>query len=452
MSKTRVFLAACAACGLSGLTPALAQSYPTVPPSPVEGLLQGETVNPQARELGRLIEDICPVGNLGADLQARCNDLVVGTLQGDIPGATVNDILLQWAPEEVGVQGSTAIDTSNVQARNVGARLAALRRGASGLSVAGLGLRQGDTRLAADQLTGVAAGDSGFARWGFFVNGEIQIGDRDASALESGFDFDTKGVTAGVDYRLSNVAVVGGAFGFARTDADLERNAGNLSADDYSLSLYGSFYPTDQFYVDGIVTRGWNDYEQRRNLNFTLGGVPINQTFTGKPDGSYWSVGLSSGYNMSHGPWTYGPFGRFEWTRAKVDGFTEAASNPGAAGSGLGMQIDRQTFRSITLGLGLQASYAMSTSWGVLLPHASAEYVHEFENKDLTVTGRFIQDPNLQTFRLAMDDGDANYFRFGIGASAVFAHGNSAFIHYQGLAGYRRLTSHGFTAGLRVEF
>jgi outer membrane autotransporter protein len=335
------------------------------------------------------------------------------------------------------------VDIGNAQLKNIGARLAALRGGIGRANLAGLDY--------GSALGGAASADSGFSRLGFFVNGDLQFGDKDATARESGFDFDSRGITAGLDYRLSDRSVVGAAFGFNNADADIDNNGGNLDADGYSLSLYGSFYPTDTTYVDVSLTRGWNEFEQRRNIVFNA-GTPVSQVASSNPDGDYWTGSIGAGMQFNHQAWTYGPHARFEVTRADVDGFSETMSNPAAAGNGLGLRINDQSFRSTTLALGGSVSYAMSTGWGVLLPMADVEYVHEFSNDGDSITGTFVNDPTATAFNLRLDDGDSSYFRVGFGASAQFAQGRSAFVYYQGLLGYDDLSSHSISAGLRLEF
>jgi outer membrane autotransporter protein len=399
---------------------------------------------PQAAEVGRVVASICPRGaldpavTLGGDLQARCNELA-----GAADRSAVGEALLQWAPEEAATQGSMNVDIGNAQLKNIGARLAALRGGIGRANLAGLDY--------GSALGGAASADSGFSRLGFFVNGDLQFGDKDATARESGFDFDSRGITAGLDYRLSDRSVVGAAFGYSNADADIDNNGGNLDADGYSLSLYGSFYPTDTTYVDVSLTRGWNEFEQRRNIVFNA-GTPVSQVASSNPDGDYWTGSIGAGMQFNRQAWTYGPHARFEVTRADVDGFAETLSNPAAAGNGLGLRINDQSFRSTTLALGGSVSYAMSTGWGVLLPMADVEYVHEFSNDGDSITGTFVNDPTATAFNLRLDDGDSSYFRVGFGASAQFAQGRSAFVYYQGLLGYDDLSSHSISAGLRLEF
>ncbi len=86
---------------------------------------------------------------------------------------------------------------------NLEQRINALRSGATGIDLAGLDLnidgkavhRRRRFSRSLDTLTGGAASADDFGRWGLFVNGRINFGDKDQTENQAGFDFDTIGVT-----------------------------------------------------------------------------------------------------------------------------------------------------------------------------------------------------------------------------------------------------------------
>ena len=126
---------------------------------------------------------------------------------------------------------------------------------------------------------GSSGKSSVFDKLGVFANGNFSLGDRDRTDREAGFDFHTLGTTAGVDYRFTNNFILGGAFGYAFTDADLDTSGGSLDTNQYSGSLYSTYY-FERFYVDGIVTIGWNTFDSRRNIIYSIPattsqGIPI---------------------------------------------------------------------------------------------------------------------------------------------------------------------------------
>ena len=104
------------------------------------------------------------------------------------------------------------------------------------------------------------------------------------------------------------------------------------------------------------------------------------------------------------------------------------------------------------MSLGGQATYAVSYSWGVLVPQASLEYVHEFDDDSRNIDGQFVGDPSGTTFSLPTDSADQNYFNIGLGTSAIFTQGRSAFLFYRGVLGYEDVSQHSISAGVRMEF
>jgi outer membrane autotransporter protein len=360
----------------------------------------------------------------------------------------------------------TAVRT---QAFNLGSRLAALRGGAVGLNIRGLTLNMGDQAISGAELArlvrgadreragGAASADSGFSRWGAFVNGTINNGDKDVTANEAGFDFDTWGLTAGVDYRFTDTLVFGGAFNYVNSNNDLKNKGGNLDTTGYGLALYGTYYQSDQFYLDGILAYGKNDYDQSRNIVYSLpsvAGTPsaqVGQVLTADYNGNQFTASLSGGYDFNRGAWTFAPIGGLQYINADVDGYRERARFPGQPGAGWVVQIRDQDFTSFTSNLGGKVSYAWSQPWGVLVPQATVEWVHEFKDDSPFVGGSFIGSP-ANSFRLPTDKPDQNYFNIGVGASAVFAEGRSAYLYYQSVQGYDNLTSNSLNLGVRFEF
>jgi outer membrane autotransporter protein len=135
-----------------------------------------------------------------------------------------------------------------------------------------------------------------------------------------------------------------------------------------------------------------------------------------------------------------------------VDGYSEIMSSPTLDGGGWASSIGSQDVKSITLQLGGDVSYAFSQSWGVLLPQAHFEWVHEFEDDSPNVTGFFLQDPSRTSFSLNTDKPDSDYFNLRLGVSAQFAAGRSAHIYYRKLIGYDNLDLDAIGAGVRIEF
>lgn len=408
-----------------------------------------------------------PLSPAEADLLARCRELIASS--GTDPGDT-NTVLQELLADEATAQNNAALTVQAAQFDNLKARLAALRSGTQGASFGGLALTTDEGAvplsflpsaiLGAQDEGGTADGGEvggGFSRWGFFATGTIGRGGRDPGERDPGFDFDTIGLTAGVDYRWSDHLVLGAALGYNKNETDLDGDAGGLDADGYSFSGYATWYQGDSFYVDGVATLGRNNYDITRGINFSIanpggGTTVVDQIASADPDGDQTSLAVSVGRDFNQGAWSFGPYLRGLYTKVDFDGYTETLSDPNAPGAGLGVTVEDRELESRQAVLGGKMSYTMSTSWGILMPHAQLEFLKEFEDDLDAVVTRFANDPTGTPIEIRPDSIDDSYFNLGFGLSGVFANGRSAFVYYEHRAAQDKVSYDNLAIGIRIEF
>ena len=437
--------------------------------NPIDDAMESIAKTQPQRATGGVIGTICPKGIVAPRLQEDCN-VVVGaalTPEGSDPHSQAATALGQVTSDQAAAPVNASQTSVAAQNRNLASRISALQQGARmGMSAGGLSFHLNGETLPAGQLTdewmrqltasggGAAGSDSIFdsGRLGVFINGNISLGDKDRTANEEGFEFQTTGITLGADYRFTDQLVLGAAVGYIKNDTDLDADGGQLDADGYSLSLYGTFFQDSGLYADGMVSFGRNDYDQQRNIRYDIGSVSVDQTAASDFDGDQWSASFGGGYSFSRGALAFGPTARLEYVNAKVDAFEETMSNPIANGGGWATRIENQEMDSFNLQLGGDLSYAVSQSWGVLLPQIHMEWVHEFKDDAHNVDGHFLLDPSSTAFSLNTDSPDSDYFNVRLGVSAQFAQGRSAYIYYRKLIGYQDLDMDSFSAGVRLEF
>ncbi|MFQ5526959.1 MAG: Calx-beta domain-containing protein [Thermoanaerobaculia bacterium] len=389
-------------------------------------------------------------------------------------------VIEELTPREAAAQGDFSLSSLQAQLRNILERLATLRGGSSGSATQGLalmirdrsvplavlqaafrpgGLTQG--RFLARVDSALAGGLQGAAteeepsgdpleldapsKWGFFVNGRISMGDRPATSRDEGFDFETQGLTAGVDYRLGERFVLGGALGYLTIDSDLDRGGGSLDVQGYSLSAYTSYF-RKSFYADGVFTYGRNDYDVVRTISLPqpFGGASRLEA-RGDPSGTQLSVALSAGYDAAKGATSIGGFGRLSWIDGEVDGYSERGAGV------LNLVIGKQDVESLLLEAGIEVSRAVSTSWGVLQPTLRASALHEFEDDSRLIRGRFVEDLEGNEFVLPTEQPDRDYFNLGLGITATLRRGRAAYIFYDTDLEREDLDIYTVSVGLRFE-
>ncbi len=430
--------------------------------------LDGLTDN--QRRVAGAIDSACPnlafANNLSAaqqDLLQRCSELVVnaGTRPGDVRGA-----LNQMLADEAGAQGDAALSTMGAQFDNLKARIAALRAGSSGINIGGLSVVGGGGALPLSFLPSAILGNNAeptgeagaeFSRWGFFATGTIGRGDRNADSQQPGFEFDTYGLTAGVDYRYSDALVLGMAVGYNNNNTDIGANQGSLKTSGYSISGYSTFYRGNSFYTDAVLTWGRNNYDIDRRIRYTINGLSggtttVDQTASASPDGDQVSLAMSLGHDFNRGGWTFGPYLRANYTKIDFDPYVERMSNPSAPGAGLAMAVSGRELKSLEGVIGGKASFAKSTSWGVLMPNVTLEWLHEFEDDPQAIVTRFVNDPTNTLISIDPGSVDTDYFNLGLGLSGIFANGRSAFLYYEHRAGQADFSQDSLALGVRIEF
>ncbi len=408
------------------------------------------------RSVANALDNACP------SLQQLINNQEGGTTQQESLLDTCNDLasasdqeiisaLQQFLPVEIAAQGRNSISLARIRNKNILLRLDALRSGASGPSFENISVSiQGEqlpsiviSELTKSKKGGAASADSIASPLGVFVNGNISIGDTETTENEAGFDFETNGLTMGVDYRYSDQFVLGGALNYISTNSDYLSRSSTLDIDGYSLSLYGSYYQSEQVFIDSILSIGLNNYDSQRE--FTTGG--INHDLKGDTDGAEYAFSLGGGYEFNYQNLSFVPQARVNYLRIKVDSYDETSS-----GSGLNLSIDDQDIESLITSISGNLSLAYSTQYGVFIPYLSIEWAHEFENDSRAIIAHFVNDPTKTNFSVLTDDPDQDYFFLGLGVSAAMANGKSAFLHYEQMLDHADTSQYTVTAGFRLEF
>ncbi|MDQ5911040.1 MAG: hypothetical protein QG599_3137, partial [Pseudomonadota bacterium] len=426
----------------------------------VKETLEETTTDPNAQEIGSVIGGVCVEQTGQTSFQQNCNALVVAAAQGD---PSVGRALEQITPEEAAAATEVAQTSAQAQTVNIKARLFALRTGVMGINFDRLNIQRGGWTLSGQDLRYLLASTGGGGpsapveasrnAWGIFINGAIDFGDREGTDRQEGFEFKTRALTAGIDYRFTDQLVLGTALSYAVMDSDMDNEGGSLDATGYSLSLYGTYYRSDQFYVDGMINYGRYDYNQQRNVAYQLQDASVNQNLVSQYGGGQFLIDVGAGYRFRHNNFTFGPEVRLSYLTSDVDSFQEQAGTPGGDAS-WAVAIDSQNLRSLVSSVGGRASYSMDLSWGILQPQMEFSWLHEFNDDAYFVRGQFVQGGITADnfFNLAMDPVDTDYFRLGLGLMARFKRGPSALLQYRTYLDYENLEEHGIMAQLRWEF
>jgi outer membrane autotransporter protein len=435
------------------------------------GVAEIPGLSDEERDIGTVVDNACPA--LAAlpnrtpeqqDLFQRCSEFVGNA--GEHPDEVRN--ALGQLPTDIGpTLSGQANESVGTQMDNLDLRLHMIRGEKTGAqrNQFNLSLWTPDGALPLSFLPSAfmaaAASDEDqagldFDRWGFFATGQIGRGQVDAGARSPEFDYDIAGLTFGADYRFNDRLVAGLALGYSDNDAELAGSRGDVATKGWTLSGYATWYSTTAWYVDGTLLLGRLDYDLRRRLSYSITGLDggrtiVDQVASASTDGDLLGASISIGRDWQKGPWNVNGYFRGQYARVKTDAFVERMIE-GLPGQGLALAVDSRSTESMTSAFGVRATYVLSRDWGILMPNASIEWEHEFEDDPGRLTARLAFDPTATPIERFGDALDSDYFNLGIGLSALFPGGRSAYLFYEELVGASRIRQGLLSLGVRLEF
>ena len=176
-------------------------------------------------------------------------------------------------------------------------------------------------------------------------------------------------------------------------------------------------------------------------------GGSVDRTAEGDTKGDQFTAGIASGLDYNRGRFTFGPNVALSYFDVGVNSFTEEGAG------GLNLHIGRQTQQSLTFTGGAHASYVINTKFGVLIPNARIDYVHEFLSSPEFSNVRFAADPSSNAAPLSVqaETIDKNYLLWSVGTSLQLTHGVSGYVNYQSTEGYSGLKLQQVAYGFRLE-
>jgi uncharacterized protein with beta-barrel porin domain len=394
-----------------------------------------------------------------ADFLARCKELSTAST---IDAHATAQALAELVSDTAQAQSTAAMAAVTAQVINVRSRLLALRSSSPTTSLSGLTLTAAGGTVSLPMIWNALGEDKpadassvASSPWGFFATGNIGRGEQEEGRAGPAFDYDIEGITAGIDYRFNDTWVAGGALGYTRQDTDLNDEQGQVALHGWSVSGYSTHNFHENWYVDGVLTAGRNQYTLERRIDYTVptpggGSSHVQQRAVGTPDGDLFSAAFTFGGDFHRQSFTFSPYGQMVYARIGFDGYTEDMHS--GIGSGLGLSVDSRNVTGLTGILGARTSWTNSADWGVWSPTLMLEWNHEFHDELDGVSAHFTHDPTRTTIEVGGEPVDRDYFRMGVGLSILMAHGRSGFFLYDRSFAQDRQTQENLSIGIRIEF
>jgi outer membrane autotransporter protein len=298
------------------------------------------------------------------------------------------------------------------------------------------------------QRQAAASADTGDGQgFSLFASADYQKFDKDTTRFETGFGRDTVGATVGADYLFRSGLVLGTALSYAHEFGDYDGVGGGFDHDAYGILVYGSVTPIANMFVDAVAGYTRKDYGfNRRASALASNGFSIAGSTSGDTNGNEFKLGVNTGYDFIFGRFTVGPRVGVLYRETTIEGYRESGH------TGVELSYDNQNIQSLTTTAGVFGSVALSTGFGVIVPQATAEYVHEFLDDQRSVGFRLVQDLGQRRLLYQTDLPDRDYVNLGVGVSMVLPNGMQPFLNFREMLAYRDRSSHTVTLGLRVPF
>ena len=415
------------------------------------------------REVASAIDELCPrliLADNQAPLMAEQKDLRDACANLKNKDSTVEQqtvAIRVITPEQISNRTDIALDTGGTQMRQISQRLLRVRSGdARGLSLAGLTLNFNEQAVpgtvldqAVESVTDEHSSFQNFGRWGVFVQGDVDVLDRDSSDTRASYESDSWLVTTGVDYRFDNNWYAGVAVNYGETDTDYRDASSALET--IGISLYGGWIFSKRGFIDFLVGYLDDDYDLSRRVAYSDSAGSFESRYGASTAGNQLTGGFNFGWMWNQGGWRFGPTASVSFIDGKVSGYRESADGVDSAAWALG--VEETAYSQWSVRLGAQLDYALMTDFGVITPGLIANYVAETSREADDTSALFASDIAGfgEAFTITRDFRDSRYYDVTFNLAGQFSYGVSAYGSYRITGGRRGVSHSGYTFGLRWD-
>lgn len=399
---------------------------------------------PRLNQMIRAFASYCGTPeHFGSGMGGNCDDIYYQALQGNT--AVILKVLKVLRPREIVQSTRKSTEVMASQQANISARMAHIRSGGNNLTKTNQ-QNNSSTGILSYNSDGSGGGDF-VSPWGFFVNGKFSSGDYNyVDTPDEGFDFDTDGLTMGIDYRLNDKSALGLAVGYAKFESSTFEDS-TVKTKAVTFSAYGTFNITDNFYADVKASYSEPEINQDRVLNFIVGPNQNVAVAQGETQSYQHSVVVSSGYQFnSKNGWQITPSLSFEYSQSSMNEFVENGA------SVWNVAYSEQTYRTLRSVASLQVNKALSLSRGVLIPSFGVSFIHENQNNDNNMYMRVDGMPIDEFFETDMNFVDSDYNLANIALTFVGSQNKQAFIQYSKVFNWNEIDQYNINLGARFEF
>lgn len=161
---------------------------------------------------------------------------------------------------------------------------------------------------------GISSGDNIFERAAMWVQGLFNHSKLDDTSKAKGFDADTNGIAFGFEKFVTDDVKAGIGYAYSQTDIDGFKR--DTDVDTHTAIFYGEYKPSN-WYVNGIATYGWSDYDESKNV----AGIKVNADY----DVETFGLQAMTGYDMNIKGINVTPETGLRYVHIKQDAYKDSA-------------------------------------------------------------------------------------------------------------------------------
>lgn len=242
--------------------------------------------------------------------------------------------------------------------------------------------------------------DETLAGWSVWTEGDVTIGEVDASRSSASQSTEQFSVTTGMDRAIDDSKLAGFALTVSRGDSDIGADGGGMDSEGISVSLYGGFEGESGWGVEGVVGMG--------QTNLDLVRIQQGQRLTGDRTADIAFASVTG----RHVPFDLASFMVSSYLKAEVadvsmEPFTES-------GGSLALAYGRQNTTNVLASIGADLYRPIQLSKGTLNQLFGIQATHDFtgtsdstlnyvgDTRLFTVTSDKLADTRLK-FRVGFD-------------------------------------------------
>ena len=251
------------------------------------------------------------------------------------------------------------------------------------------------TRLSGGSITsggeGMSSGDSVFERAAMWVQGLFNKSKLDSTSDAKGFEADSTGIAFGAEKQVTDNVKVG--VGYAYTNTDIEGYLRDTDVDTHTAIVYGEYKP-GQWYVNGIATYSWADYEESSTVR------------SADYDVDSYGLQVMSGYETGYKGVDITPEAGLRYVHIDQDGYTDSIGNH--------VSGDDYDILTAVIGAKVGKTYALENGMNIK-PEARVAATYDLMNDDVNSV---VTLANGAAYTVEGDALDRFGMEFGAGVTA----------------------------------